>query len=731
MLKKLLNILAIFLIPSFCFAWGGPSFSLTQFAVSGGTSSVPNDTEFGATLQGNTSSSDKERCSKYTTTDAITGISYGYGYFNTTDEGSDGSFVMKVFGSTGIGDAAAPDPTNDISGCSTTSEVVDGAVPTWNQVTWSTPFNLAATTPYWICYYPDEEFDYNYEAVATPNGEAMHKADPQGSCAADTVPDTDSGHKITVSIANYDAHDLPPLTDSQTYYVTQNGAGVNAGGTGFWDSTALPTTAGNAMSIAQFNSSDNWGSSDSIWFIDPGDVVNFSGTITSQVTPQASGSSGKPITLDGYAAGDCDPVADGSCAGAAELTVNAEGMIRIDGTQYVTIRDFEFDGTGIDGATGIAGINSLSHVTIEDNYFHDLTTGSGADKMCGIWISASPSSNRSSYITIRNNYIDRAGTDTGDGDINLAYIDDLLVEGNVAIGDADEGVDGLACTNCDRLLVQNNKFASHNDTGDGENGIDLKGCDDFIVRWNYIYDEPEVAININRDDAGAEDSHTGVVYGNYMQDSAQSNGSVLRIGEMDESCWAWANIIDTNGSGAAVTHGISITGSGTTYAYGNTVVNAHGDGTRFQIYASSTPTAVHLKNNILYSDTHNDLIYESSTTTVEYNQGLYTGGTARIYYNGSYVNFNSFGSNATADPSFTNINAGTAAGFEPTSSTTNGVDPSGTVATITVQGTSYGAGVLDMKLLIDPDNTNFSAIPPTVTMMDNSTNLDRGAVGIP
>lgn len=75
---------------------------------------------------------------------------------------------------------------------------------------------------------------------------------------------------------------------TQTYYITQSGAGLQDG-----------TSLANAWSAVNFNDTANWSSTENTAKIDPGDTAILSGTFTSQLTIGQSGTSGNPITING------------------------------------------------------------------------------------------------------------------------------------------------------------------------------------------------------------------------------------------------------------------------------------------------------------------------------------------------------------------------------------------------------------------------------------------------
>jgi hypothetical protein len=80
---------------------------------------------------------------------------------------------------------------------------------------------------------------------------------------------------------------LPVAVGAETIYVSQSGGTVSCGS---WGSQSTQSTA-------WFNTAANWGGG--AGEIDPGDTVRFCGTITTNLTVQASGTSGNRITLDG------------------------------------------------------------------------------------------------------------------------------------------------------------------------------------------------------------------------------------------------------------------------------------------------------------------------------------------------------------------------------------------------------------------------------------------------
>ena len=158
---------------------------------------------------------------------------------------------------------------------------------------------------------------------------------------------------------------LPALVHAagNTYYVTQNGNGAKNG-----------QNLGNAWSVSDFNNSANWSATDNSSKIDPGDTIYFSGTITSQLLPKGNGSAGNQIILDGYQAGNCDPL-HSVCSSSALLSGNSAGIWIRGGVDYITVQDFRMTGGRNDmglfvindpGSSGTSG-----HITVQRNYLYD------------------------------------------------------------------------------------------------------------------------------------------------------------------------------------------------------------------------------------------------------------------------------------------------------------------------------------------------------------------------
>ncbi|HUW67411.1 MAG TPA: hypothetical protein VMW20_05100, partial [Candidatus Nanoarchaeia archaeon] len=151
----------------------------------------------------------------------------------------------------------------------------------------------------------------------------------------------------------------PP--DPDTWYVTQNGAGARTG-----------TSLLSAMSVVTFNALTGSGYM--------GDTFYFSGPFTTTIAPQGSmfdGTSGNPVTLDGYESGNCDPVGDITiCDGSGDTSAQLNAGMYIAGDpSYTIIQDFGIRqaGTVLDNAFTIQPTNGYDHFIFRRNHINDTS----------------------------------------------------------------------------------------------------------------------------------------------------------------------------------------------------------------------------------------------------------------------------------------------------------------------------------------------------------------------
>ena len=242
------------------------------------------------------------------------------------------------------------------------------------------------------------------------------------------------------------------------------------------------------MSVARHNNSTFSG----------GDVITLCGTISSQVIIPSSGSdNNNRITYTSYGSNPAILITPKS---GAALYGEHKSYLIIDGIEVKVIWSIYVD-------YGISFVNGCHYITIKNNTVHDVKKG--------IFITSS-TSQRNSYITIGGAYGDGntvyncvGDSPTGSADLNLALIDDLVVSYNKLYGEGSSGIDGVAATVCDKVLRESNNLYGHM-YDSGEDGIDLKGSTNVIVRKNYIKGNKSIGINVNRADAY---THTLIMFG--------------------------------------------------------------------------------------------------------------------------------------------------------------------------------------------------------------------------
>ena len=309
--------------------------------------------------------------------------------------------------------------------------------------------------------------------------------------------------KVILTLASilifcFSLHPMQVYAAANTYYVTQNGSGARDG----------KSLAG-AWSVSNFNNPANWSASDNADKIDPGDTVYFSGTITTAIIVQGSGTSGNYITLDGYQAGDCDPINSGECGavitsncnptqgtcsgGYYGETAESEHAIRLIAKDYIIIQDFTVKNRGY--GIYVSGDGNSSATSdwdvIRRNYITNI-------KDQGIWVGRRAQSYSSTTnCTIgggpgQGNYLYKAGWSN---DYNQRDPWDVEARGtNIVLSYNKFGNDGefqwpgniIETGNTSNILVEYNEIY-----GAGfECGLSLKedGVVGAIIRYNKLHD---------------------------------------------------------------------------------------------------------------------------------------------------------------------------------------------------------------------------------------------------
>jgi hypothetical protein len=578
-------------------------------------------------------------------------------------------------------------------------------------------------------------------AVAIEYGEAVlatyvqEGGGPPSDGISSAVSDVELGAFAGRTVTNLvpDTGEDPAV---ESIYVTQSGAGLKNG-----------SNLANAYSVAQFNDANKWTSliSSTDKLFGPGDHAYFSGTITSEIKPAGSGVSGAPIVLDGYEAGDCDPI-NSECSSSAELTSSAD--FKLTTQDYIIIQDFRLSDDSAISLNGSSTENDSSYVTIRRCEIHD-SEGQGIDVDYG------------DHITVGGSYGDGneiydIGNDTGGGDVTGERTEGFTISYNhlyatKSNGDSgDRGIDGIVTHYCEGMLIEYNSIHSHNDKyGEkGENGIDLKReTKDVIIRFNKIYDhrgDSQITLQ-----GGTSNCY---IYGNRIYNGKSGILVYARNGDYDpiEDIHIWSNEIFGFG-----TQGFTTLSDGDTisdvYLYNNTFAfNGFDfeklDGTTS--YASSASVAIqtgsgetNIKNNIIYKslpdETDYKQLYSGSTSTIgdfSNNVFYWPGNDSIIRYDGSYytiANYNStYGGDqidtdpGLIDPDGTDNTYGTEDDNYRLDGTysNNALDLSGTVGSLIIQGETY---TMTWDTCLDPA-TDWSGQPSSTKILTMDQD-DEGA----
>ena len=453
-----------------------------------------------------------------------------------------------------------------------------------------------------------------------------------------------------------------------------------------------------------------------------GHTFYFSGAITTTVVPQIYGSVGGYVTLDGYEAGNCQPLTT-ECLGSAEITKGASGYAGIygDGIDYIIVQDFRIK--SMYAVSGIHFSDGVDHLTIRRNYVHDGTKGIEVT-VYGAYTNT--------YVTIggppiggvqQGNKVENCGTTDGQSLVLLYFVDDLIVSYNELgiTNKTDYGSEGLMFYTVNRGIAEYNKIYGLNRTnGAGERGLAAKGTNtDIIFRFNDITDCQDSGIVFINGVSG------GYIYGNRVYGNDYAGivlASQAELGPANAhltNIHIWSNLIYNNGAiGLDITDypcaGASCSIS-YVYAYNNTIANNGSIAADVSNAGLRVETGTYLTfiNNIFYNNltlgTGDQEIYsdECSSITLSNNLYHYTSGPAVLTGDGCTL------TKAIDDDE---TNPLFASEYKLNGSRINyGDDKSAAIATVTIQGTSYNL-VYDDAL--DPSTVDFTTNPPTVDVVD-------------
>jgi len=503
---------------------------------------------------------------------------------------------------------------------------------------------------------------------------------------------------------------FPAIGMAADYYVTQDGGDADC--------------SGSPCSAATFNT---------IFGDYSDDTFYFSGTFTTRIVVTAIyGTSGHPVILDGYEAGNTAPLTDvWAASNGALLSYGMSIGNQTAGPDYITIQDFrmtnQYDSTpGLNISALIAGTDDTSHcdyLTIQRNYVRE-TNGTMFYYYSG------------RYSIIENNkfiHFGQNGTDATQG-VNLIETDNLIARNNEMGHDEANYSSGCLSANTVevhgshyQLWEYNNIYGAPNQAGitfkEGFNGNSY-----IVLRFNKLHNNNGNGLGVGGD-ASSPNSYV-YIYGNFIYSNGfdfYGGGAVSGSKAIENDYYAdhiqiWSNILVNN---AYAAYGAYQNTGGYLNIINNTIAYNGDRGVDPNQIARgglnpSSGTNMVIKNNLFWYNR------PLATTFGKWNQ-LYLGNDPTMdhngywhpdsdndatvdfwYYSGAYYNLTEIkaagketnGSGSIQDPGFLNpdgadVTYGTVDDdYTLTSVGSLGEDLSGTIATVTVQGVDY---VMDYK----------------------------------
>ena len=526
----------------------------------------------------------------------------------------------------------------------------------------------------------------------------------------------------------------PPEVYTETHYVTQYGAGAQTG-----------RSLANAWSVANFNNVANWSTNNSLdGKIGPGDIVYFSGTITSPLIIPGSGDASGYVTFDGYEAGDQSPIVNGTNPGSAVINYASGYGIQIDNKKYLSFQDLAI--TGQQGVllrgSAIGETEWSEHIVFRRNYFYRTTNGA-FQQTCQT--TGGYANTGVKYLTIggergQGNYFWDCKYATYEGHIlGVNKFEDVVISYNKIVNASSteqSGQNNIACHTGRRILVEYNEVGRSR----GQTGITMKedGTSDFIVRFNHVWGSGGAGNSTNRN------AYNGYVYGNKFTGGARG----VAPGKDSENIYIFSNLMVDNGRNGI---NIQIQTSGTyatnnSHFYNNTIVNNNleigADGWNGGIFSTNTAAAtdgVFFKNNIISENaataSNVELAFgDNRNIFTDYNCVYNSNGTAKWVWSPS-SNFtiktlaemqalgqeqNSFIANPRLTDDYAlNQDSPAVASGDVLSSPAGWDVP-------TIQGVDYSTEV-GIDIGLDPDNTDWTTTPPTVGVLTRTGAWDLGA----
>lgn len=502
------------------------------------------------------------------------------------------------------------------------------------------------------------------------------------------------------------------LAYGQTYYVSENSTG-RGDGSSFSD----------RMSVATHNNSRFNG----------GDQILICGRIESQIIIPSSGTSGNPISYRGYK------------SNPAILTGRFQGQILGKSKSNIHIDQIEFDGSQNNGTVGLRFTNGCHYITITRCEIHDMISNYSKQKNAGIYFNSESGFPQNSHIIIggsegMGNEIYNIGVDTSDADIIVARTNDAIISYNRNYGNPNRisGIDGLTILSSKRILIEKNSFKEHNKymgssryyhkSHHGEDGIDLKGVTDAIIRYNVIQNNRAIGINVNRDDPSSADCRNILIYNNLI---FRNRANIRFAGSYDDethsNIYVWGNVIHSATDSQNL---ISDTNGKNFYIYNNTFYNPLSSD-RYQLSAGQQNFNI-INNIFVRNNSRKQLLLYGATNNyrIESNLYYYNGLESQIKMNDSWRTATSIDRNGLdANPQLLDAKNNDFRIANNSPAIGSGFAISERPPSISIFGKTYNASY---KEILSP-TTDWSVFPPKVnTIIQNSNNIGwvLGAYGL-
>jgi hypothetical protein len=430
--------------------------------------------------------------------------------------------------------------------------------------------------------------------------------------------------KTRHSISSIIFASISPFAAANTYYISQSGT-----------ATLAASSAGSPAPVSAFNSPSNWsGTAGTSGKISPGDTVILHGTVTSPLTFQGSGTSGRNITLlFDTGAVMTAPTWGGGSLGAISIT--NESFLVIDGGATGTIGGY--------GASGSA--NGIIQCTANG------TNLANQDNVCGVSI------NGSSNITVQgllisNLFISAAGNTNGNCGTGIGVgnnggssgaMHDITLTNNV-IHDVQNGVifgygpstSNITLSFCTAYNCNWGGGAEDGNSADTLSNLVVHDC--FFHDWT-IWDDASDTHHHNGFYAYAESGGTissasfynDVVGPNFSNSPGGTNNSTSGLFLSGRGCtgvYTYTNItgVENAGEGGPADGLIFLwPGNGSSSTISGCTFNGSGFGNSVNLYGSylTAPAHFSLSGNTFNGNTAINCFYANSFMVISSNNNSY------------------------------------------------------------------------------------------------------------